>query len=156
MTRTWKPGVAALAVAMAAALSGPAAAERLRTETADPPPSFDAPRRVLFGLNTRDAARVNNLLHNVVNVQKAYGMDNTEIAVLAWGPGVRALLKGESPVAERVESLRRYGVVFIACGNTLDALRKSDDDLLPGVDSVQAGLPELIERRLDGWIDVIP
>ncbi len=144
-----------LVVAIALA-SGPVGAARLETERADPPPSLDAPRRVLFGLNTRDDGRVNNLLYNVVNVQKAYGMDNVEIVVLAWGPGVRALLSESSTVAERISSLRRYDVTFIACGNTLDTLRKTEADLLPGVDIVQAGLPELIERRLRGWIDIIP
>ncbi|GAB6053771.1 DsrE family protein [Magnetospira thiophila] len=129
---------------------------RMDTEMADPPPSMDEPRKVLLGLNTKDPQAVNNLLYNAVNVQKFYGMDNVQIVVVAWGAGVRALLKESSPVAERVSSLQQYGVTFLACGNTLDTLHKSQADLLDDVEVVQAGIPEVVERRLNGWIDIIP
>ncbi|CCQ73845.1 DsrE family protein [Magnetospira sp. QH-2] len=137
-------------------LGGASAMARMETELADPPPSMDEPRKVLLGLNTKDPGEVNNLLYNAVNVQKFYGMDNVEIVIVAWGAGVRALLTESSPVAERVSSLQQYGIEFLACGNTLDTIHKTQEDLLEGVEVVQAGIPEVIERRLRGWVDIIP
>lgn len=139
----------------AGALAGTPATARMETELAEPSP-LDEPRRILLALNTEQAGEVNNLLYNVVNIQKFYGMDNVEIVVVAYGAGVQALLKESSPVAARISSLQQYGIEFIACGNTLDAIKKTDMDLLDDVEVVQAGIPEIVERRLRGWVDITP
>ncbi|TCS64299.1 DsrE family protein [Varunaivibrio sulfuroxidans] len=124
-------------------------------EFADPQPTMDNPRRIVLGVDTKDVARLNNILYNTVNLQKNYGQDNVEIAIIAYGPGVRMLLKG-SPVAERVRSLMMYGVKFIACQNTMDTLHKTKADLIDGVSVVRSGLAEIVERRLKGWVDIKP
>lgn len=127
------------------------------TELATPKPSVDAPRRIVVSLNTKDPEKINNVLYNVVNIQKFYGQDQVEVAVVGWGPGVRPLLKPDSTVRARIESLVQYGVSFIACKNTLDSIKdRSIDDLIVGVEWVQAGLPEIVERRLRGWVDIWP
>lgn len=120
---------------------------------AEPEPSFDNPRKVVMSLSEKDEKRMNAVLNNVANVQKAYGMDNVELAVVAYGPGIWALLS-DSPVRARIESLQKYDVTFVACGNTLDSIHR--DDLIDGVERVQAGLVELVERRLSGWVDLKP
>ncbi|MDH5489775.1 MAG: DsrE family protein [Rhodospirillaceae bacterium] len=122
---------------------------------AEPEPSMDNPRKVLVSLNFNDEKSVSSLLYNVINIQKAYGQDNLEIAVLGWGPGVRALLN-DSPVKARIESQMQYDIQFIACGNTLDTIGISPDNLIDGVELVKAGLPEIIERELMGWSIIWP
>ncbi|MBL6958962.1 MAG: DsrE family protein [Rhodospirillales bacterium] len=122
---------------------------------AKPHPTFDEPRKVLLSVNSKDPAILNNILYNTVNIQKYYTQDLVRIAVVGYGPGIRMLLK-DSPVAARVRSLMQYDIEFVACGNTLDAIGKKDSDLIAGVKRVQAGLPEVIERRLMGWIDLNP
>lgn len=127
------------------------------TELANPKPSVEAPRRIVVSLHTKEPAEVNNLLYNVVNIQKFYGQDQVEIAVIGWGPGVRPLLRPDSTVRPRIESLIQYGVSFLACKNTLDFIEdRSVNDLIDGVEWVQAGLPEIVERRLRGWVDIWP
>ncbi|MDH5773175.1 MAG: DsrE family protein, partial [Rhodospirillaceae bacterium] len=121
----------------------------------EPEPSMDNPRKVLVSLNFNDEKSVSSLLYNVINIQKAYGQDNLEIAVLGWGPGVRALLN-DSPVKARIESQMQYDIQFIACGNTLDTIGISPDNLIDGVELVKAGLPEIIERELMGWSIIWP
>ena len=122
---------------------------------ADPEPSMDNPRKVLVSLNFNDEKSVASLLYNVINIQKSYGQDNLEIVVLGWGPGVRALLK-DSPVRARIESQMQYDIQFIACGNTLETIGISPDNLIDGVGLVKAGLPEIIERELMGWSVIWP
>jgi len=133
-----------------------AAPVRADTVLADPKPSFDNPRRIALTLSTDDPKIVNQLLFNVINIQKFYGMDNVKLVVVAYGAGLRALIKKTSPVAERIRSQQHYGVRFIACGNTLDAMTKKPDSLIKGVEWVQAGLPELVERQLRGWVILNP
>ena len=99
---------------------------------------------------------MNDLLYNVVNVQKFYGQDNVKVLVVSFGAGNRALYKDTSPVKARVESLLRYEVEFVACGNTLAATNRTKDDLIDGVEVVTAGIPEIAERQLQGWIYIRP
>ena len=125
-------------------------------DLADPEPDMDNPRKIILQLTSSDDAEVNSILYNAINVQKFYGMDNVKVAVIAYGQGVRALLKESSTVSSRIESLQQYDVEFVACGNTLDTFGKRTEDLLPGVARVQAGIPEIVERKLQGWIYVRP
>lgn len=122
---------------------------------AEPPPSFDTPRQIVFSLNEKDETRVNAVLNNVANVQKAYGIDHVKLAVVAYGPGIWSLLQ-DSSVRARIESLLKYDVEFVACGNTLDSIHKTSGDLIEGVSRVQTGLVEIVERRLSGWVDLKP
>lgn len=123
---------------------------------AEPRPSWEAPRKILLQLTTDDPRHVNSVLSNAVNLQKFYGQDNVKVAILAYGAGVRAMLREGAPAAERVASLRDYEVEFLACGNTLDAIGKTPADLLPGVAVVTAGIAEIVERTLKGWHYVVP
>lgn len=122
---------------------------------ADPEPDFDNPRQVVVSLSEKDEKRVNAVLNNVMNIQKAYGADYVKLAVVAYGPGIWSILK-DSPVRARVESMLMYEIEFVACGNTLDAIHKTEADMIKGVTWTRAGLVEIVERRLSGWVDLKP
>jgi len=122
---------------------------------AEPEPDFDNPRQVVVSLNEKDEKRVNAVLNNVMNIQKAYGADYVKLAVVAYGPGIWSILK-DSPVRARVESMLMYEIEFVACGNTLDAIHKTEADMIKGVTWTRAGLVEIVERRLSGWVDLKP
>jgi len=139
-----------IAVLAMIGLSSPAIATM-----ADPEPDFDNPRQVVVSLSEKDEKRVNAVLNNVMNIQKAYGTDNVKLAVVAYGPGIWSILK-DSPVRARVESMLMYEIEFVACGNTLDAIHKTEADMIKGVTWTRAGLVEIVERRLTGWVDLKP
>lgn len=149
---------AALAAALLVYAAGiPAVAQTFReTELSTPEPSFDEPRRVMLQLTSADETTINNVLYNAANIQKFYGMDEVEIMIVAYGPGMKALYSKSSPVKDRITSLQKYGVDFIGCGNTMDATDHTPEDLIDGVEWVQAGIAEIVERQLDGWVYVRP
>jgi intracellular sulfur oxidation DsrE/DsrF family protein len=151
MLAIWQPIAFALVLGCAAA-----SAEAADTVLAKPEPTPDNPRKILLQLTTDEPWAVNDLLYNVVNVQKFYGQDNVKVLVVSFGAGNRALYKDTSPVKARVESLLRYEVEFVACGNTLAATNRTKDDLIDGVEVVTAGIPEIAERQLQGWIYIRP
>ena len=144
--------------AMLAALAAiPLGAAGVReTPLADPKPTVEAPRRILVSLSEAEPGRANAVFSNLINIQGFYGQDLVEIMVVAYGPGVRHMLREESQVAERVASLRAYGIEFVACGATLDTLGLPPEAVLPGVQVVQNGLPEVVERQLMGWVHLRP
>lgn len=126
------------------------------TELADPKPDWDNPRKIALQMTENDPKRVNAIFHNAINLQKFYGQDNVKVAIVAFGPGVRALMKASAPEPERVQALQDYGVEFVACGNTLATIGARPDDLLPGVGTATAGIAELVERQLRGWSVIVP
>lgn len=151
-----------IAAVFAATLNGPAlwnpaqAGSYRETELSEPEPDFAQPRRVMLQLTSDDETTINNILHNAINIQDFYGMDYVEVAVIAYGPGMEALYADTSPVKDRITSQQKYGVSFIGCGNTMDATGHEPDELIEGVEWVESGIAEIIERRLDGWVYVRP
>ena len=146
--------IAAAALAFAFFLASGAFAGT--TELADPKPSFDNPRRIVIGISDGDAGRLNAVLNNIANIQKFYGADFAKLVVVGYGPGVRALLRDDNPVRARIESFQAIEVEFIACGATLESLKKTEADLIEGVETVANGLPEIVERQLKGWTYLHP
>lgn len=145
----------ALLALAAAILAGPALAQGRKGKFADPQPDIDNPRRIVISLSEDEPKRINAVLSNIVNIQKYYDAAQVKLAVIAYGPGIAAVLN-DSPVAQRIAGLQDLEVEFIACGATLDTLKKSPADLLPEVKIVPNGLPEIVERSLTGWTHLQP
>ena len=127
------------------------------TEFAEPKPSMDNPRKFVFPITKWDRDEINHILGSANNVIKFYGVDNTEVVIVAYAQGIQALLKRrDSKIAKRVKSLMTYDVEFIACKNTMDTLQIKKSELLDDVEIVTAGIVELIERQLRGYIYIRP
>lgn len=144
--------ILALALGLAAAVPARAG----ETVLTPPRPTMEAPRRILLQLTSDDPARINGTLGNLGNLSKFYGMDNVQLALVAYGPGVKALLAETSTVRDRISSLQAIDVEFVACGNTLSAMGVAEDKVLPGVKVTEAGIAEIVERQRSGWHYIAP
>jgi intracellular sulfur oxidation DsrE/DsrF family protein len=149
----FKAATCSFALVCVLAASAPSFAQ---TQIASPAPSIDRPRRIMLQLSADDQKVMNSVLTNAVNLQKFYGPDRVEVVVVVFGPGMKALYKKTSPVADRVSSLMQYEVSFVGCRNTMEATRHTEKDLIPGVKLAQAGIAEIVERQLSGWTYVRP
>jgi len=130
---------------------------KAETEFAEPKPSMDNPRKFVFPITKWDRDEVNHILGSANNVITFYGVDNTEVVIVAYSKGINALLKShDAKIKKRVKSLMTYDVEFIACGNTMKTLKIDKKELLDGVEVVTAGIVELIERQLRGYIYIRP
>ena len=127
------------------------------TQFAEPKPSMENPRKFVFPITTWNKDEVNHILGSANNVIKFYGVDNTEVVIVAYSQGIKSLLKDKDKnIAKRVKSLMTYDVEFIACKNTMKTLKIDKKELLDGVEVVTAGIVELIERQLRGYIYIRP
>lgn len=145
--------LASLTLTAALAASSPVCAQ---SQLSEPAPTIDKPRRIMLQLTSDDPKIMNLVLNNAVNLQKFYGPDLVQVAVIAFGPGMEALYKKSSPVADRVSSLTHYDVTFIGCANTMESTHHAPDELIEGVQVVPAGVAEIVERQLGGWSYVRP
>lgn len=114
--------------------------------------------RLVIQINQKDEALQDQVLSNIVNLQKHYGLDNIEIEVVAYGPGVW-FLTNKNAYKQRIESLMLQNVVFSACGNTLESIEAKEGKrpaLIEGVEVTQTGIARIIERQEQGWSYLSP
>lgn len=126
------------------------------TEFAQPLPTLEAPRQVVFCITDGDDDSINHVLSSANNVLKFYGPEKVNIEIVAYYHGIRALLKSEKAISVRVRALMQYDVKFIACGNTMQTKNIQPDQLIEGSEIVTAGIVEMLERVKEGWIYIKP
>ncbi|MFL6680004.1 MAG: DsrE family protein [Burkholderiaceae bacterium] len=139
--------LAAAALALAAGLAcaaGPAAAA---TTTAAP---ADGKERAIFAVSDDDAKKWNLTLGNIGNALEGLGADAADIELVVYGPGI-AMLKKDSPVADKLAAAQKKGVRIVACQNSMRGYHLEQSDLAPGVGSVPSGVVELIRRQHAGY-----
>jgi intracellular sulfur oxidation DsrE/DsrF family protein len=130
--------IAASAAAQVARAAGPATAVASAREQA------------IFAVSDADPQKWNLTLGNIANAIEGLGADGAEIELVVYGPGI-AMLKKDSPVADKLAAALRSGVRIAACQNSMRGSRLELADLAPGVDVVPSGVVELIRREHAGW-----
>ena len=93
----------------------------------------------------------NLALNNAFAFQRNVGKDNSEIEIVAIGPGLN-MLKSESKSTARIEQALDKSIDVVACGETMHAMKLGKDDLIGGVRVVPGGLIELANKQREGWI----
>jgi uncharacterized protein len=110
-----------------------------------------AKHRVVFHVNVDLEERWQEVLNNVENLQKALGIENVEIEVVAHGAGIGLVQSKNAALRARVETIEKSGPVFAACSNTLRKKELTAADLTPGVKIVDSGIAEVVRRQEEGW-----
>ena len=112
--------------------------------------------RVVFHIDEGSIARANMVFHNIQNLIDDLGEDNVEVALVANGEGVKALLKSPNVHQRQVKKLAEQGVQLLACKNSLRFLGLDKYDILEVVDVIPAGVSELTKRQAAGWAYIRP
>ncbi|MHB8736353.1 MAG: DsrE family protein [Terriglobales bacterium] len=107
--------------------------------------------RVVIEVNIPGTEEWQAVLHNVVNLQQAFGIKSTSIEVVALGPGIGMVAKTDGELQAQMQRLADSGVHFVACSNTMRALKMQPDDLLPFVKPVDSGAAEIVRKQEAGW-----
>ena len=114
-----------------------------------------AKERVVLQVSDDSVKTWNQALNVVENLQVAYGKDNIEIEVVAFGLGI-GMLKDDSVSGSRVRDAAKSGAQIIACENTMRRQKLGKDDMLEGLRFVPAGIVQIIERQKQGWTVIRP
>ena len=111
--------------------------------------------KVLFQVSDDNPKTWNQTLNVIGNVQEAYGKENVEIKLVAFGLGL-GILKLESVAGGRVKEALQGGVRILACENTMQRQKITKADMLPDIDYVKAGVVEIIASERQGWAVIRP
>ncbi len=126
------------------------------TEFAEPKPSIDNPRKIIFSVTEDSPHALDHILSTANNVLKYYGPEKVQMEIVAYSKGIEVLLKSNKVTAQRVDTLMQYDVEFVACGNTMRTKNIKEEDLVEGSVVVTAGVVELLERVKSGWMYIKP
>lgn len=114
--------------------------------------------KLVIQVSTDDKRTQTIALNNAVNLQKEYGMDNVEIEIVAYGPGL-GMLTDKSTHKDRVASLAVQDIRFSACGNTMAKMEKKTGkkpQLIEGVQVVSAGVSRIMQLQQQGYAYIRP
>ncbi len=118
-------------------------------------PGEEPSHKVVYQFNKGDAEYHQHVLFSVGAMLRKYG-DDIHIVITCFGPGIHILAEfPKRPVSketrQRVDSLAQYGVEFHACGNTMESLGWTQDDLFPFAKVVDVGAGDLMELQEKGY-----
>lgn len=133
-----------------AVLFGVAVLPSAGSATGAAPPEGKKMLQVVVHVNFPDSARQGHGLKNVENILKDVHGD-ASVEVVCHGAGIGLLLKDKTAHAAQIEALRKKGVRFAACANTLREKLLSRDGLLAGVVVVPSGAVEVIRKQQQGY-----
>jgi len=142
--------LAAAVLALAAGLAcaaGPATVGSAPAAAAAP---ADGKEHAIFAVSDDDTKKWNLTLGNIGNAIDGLGADSADIELVVYGPGI-AMLKKDSPVADRIAAALKKGVHVVACQNSMRGYHLEQADLAPGVGTVPSGVVELIRRQHAGY-----
>ena len=117
-----------------------------------------AEQKVVLQISDADPTKQTLVLNVASNVIKAYGPDQVDVEIVAFGPGLR-LMFDDNHNKGRISGLADSGVRFAACGNTLKKVSKNLGRT-PALNShsteVPAGVVRIIELVSEGFTLVKP
>ena len=128
----------------------------------DEPVSEDKPFAeafILLQLSDQDPIKQDAVLDIANNLIKHYDSpDLVEIEIVAFGPGMRLLLAGNTRET-RISSLVESGVRFVGCMNTIDTMERKTGkrpELNEHTIPVQTGVAHIVQRTGEGFTLVRP
>ncbi len=126
-----------------------------RAQNADSDLFGEPAHKVVYQFNKSDPDYMEHVLFSVGELLRKHG-DNIKLVVTTFGPGIHILGKRpERPIPrilqQRAESLAMYGVEFHACGNTMQSLGWTKDDLVDFATVVDVGADDLVRLQEAGY-----
>ena len=109
--------------------------------------------KVVIQVSTGDPLAQKIALNNAVNLQKDIGMDNIEIEIVAYGPGL-SIMTPKSKESSRIPSLAQQNITFSACNNTIKKVTKKTGKkptLVEGVSTVPSGAMRIVQLQQQGY-----
>ena len=110
---------------------------------------------VVIQMSDADPAKWNLALNNAKNIQTDLGKDNTDVEIVAYGPGI-GMLKFDSEVGNRLDEAKKAGVKITACQNTMRAQKLAEKDMHPSTGYVPSGVVQIMKRQNEGWAYIRP
>ncbi|TVP80785.1 DsrE family protein [Thioalkalivibrio sp.] len=121
----------------------------------------DAPTipRIALQISDHDPIRQTMVLSVANNLVNHYGVDEVDVEIVAFGPGL-TLLRRPSQFADRITELaEEKGVRFTYCQITVDSTEQREGQrmsLVPEASSVASGAVRIVDLVGKGYVHIAP
>ncbi len=105
--------------------------------------------RVVIQLTSEDTLVHKSLIKQLNNILTA--APDTKIEVVCHGPGINILIIDKTIVQDKIQQMKKKGVIFIACENTLKERNIAKEKIIPEAGFVPSALVEIITKQEEGW-----
>ena len=122
----------------------------LNVKAVDRDDATTAHEKVVFQVSDAGPAKWNLTLNNAKNIQDAFGKNNVDIEIVAFGPGIE-MLKRESEMGGKIDKALADGIKIVACENTMKGMKLTTADMLPTIGYVPSGVVELMRKQKEDW-----
>jgi uncharacterized protein len=118
-------------------------------------------QKVVYHINYDDEKELTGAMRNIQNHINAVGKENLDLRVVMHGPGVSllSLAAAKPDMADKVSNLKRQGIHFNVCANTLKGKKinyKTDLYDVGEKDIVPSGVAEIAHLQGQGYSYVKP
>jgi intracellular sulfur oxidation DsrE/DsrF family protein len=115
-----------------------------------------AKHRVVVQVTDNDPGKWNLALNVAENLREAYGKNDVEVEIVAYGPGLN-MFKADSKVMGRLNKAQDQSVKLYACENTMQKMKVTTADLHPGsLVAPGGGVVHVFKRHKEGWDTIRP
>jgi len=116
-------------------------------------------KKIVIQISDADVAKQNLALNVATNLQKHYGLADSQIEIVAFGPGLKLLIpnakdKAATKVQGRIDNLAANQIRFSACGNTMKNMAKKsghEPKLNKNAKVVDAGAARIVDLVGQGY-----
>jgi hypothetical protein len=105
---------------------------------------------VVIQLSSSDSLVWKGVLNNIKHLKDSWG-DSVQIELVAHGPGIEMLLVAKATEQKKIAGLKKIGVAFFVCENTMKARNITKELIIPEAGFVPSGVTEIIMKQEQGW-----
>jgi len=112
-----------------------------------------AEKRIVLQISDPNPMKQTLVLNVASNLMRHYGADKVDVEIVAFGPGLRLLMAGNSNQS-RIAGLNENGVRFSACENTIAGFARKlghQPELVSQAVPVTAGVVRILELTEQGY-----
>jgi|GEM_PF-39508 len=147
--------VSFIIVLFAVSLSATAQANDVSLNTYNQPAEARKPEvmvnhHVVIEVTSPDSLVWKGVMNNVKHLKDRWG-DSIQIEVVAHGPGINMLVIARATEEKKMTALKKTGLVFLACENTMRTKNISKQLIVPEAGFVPSGVVEIVSKQEEGW-----
>ncbi|HVM88805.1 MAG TPA: DsrE family protein [Puia sp.] len=105
---------------------------------------------IVMEITSNDSLAWKGAMNNIRHLKEKWAAD-VFIELVAHGPGIELFAKNKTTQQKQMQELKKGGVIFSACANSMKAKNLSKDDIVPEAGIVPSGVVEVITRQEEKW-----
>ena len=108
-----------------------------------------ANHKVVFQFTLADSMQQKAFSNQLKNLRKHW--PDAQIEVVAYNQGIDFLMTKRTRHHDIIADLKKVGVRFVVCQNTMNQRNIKEDELIEEAEIVPAGIAEIVEKQEQGW-----